>query len=140
VRIYPALVFESTELACLLKAGQYMPQTLEQAVSLCAALIEKFENANIQVVRAGLHGAGCNMAGFLAGPAHPAFKELCDTLLYRQKIENYIAGEKASGKALKYIEYAVPSCDISKAIGHKKSNLEHFGKQGITLKIKALQN
>ena len=47
VRIYPTIVLENTRLAELLKSGEYISPTLEATVSLCAKLLEMFNENNI---------------------------------------------------------------------------------------------
>ncbi len=42
-RVYPTVVLEGTHLAALYRQGHYHPQTLEEAVALCARLLPLFE-------------------------------------------------------------------------------------------------
>lgn len=70
VRVYPTVVMEGTGLAALWRAGAYRPQTLEEAVSLGARLLEFFEGKGVRVIRMGLHAAGLPRAG-AAGRALP---------------------------------------------------------------------
>lgn len=51
VRVYPTVVMEGTGLAALWRAGAYRPQTLEEAVSLGARLLEFFEGKGVRVIR-----------------------------------------------------------------------------------------
>ena len=54
-RIYPTVVLEGTPLAELYRRGLYRPQTVEEAVDLCAQLLPLFEEAGVRVIRLGLH-------------------------------------------------------------------------------------
>ena len=58
VRIYPTIVLENTPLADCMKSGEYIPQTLDEAVKLCAKLLLMFRENNIKVIRLGLHSGG----------------------------------------------------------------------------------
>ena len=83
VRIYPTIVLENTPLADCMKSGEYTPQTLDEAVKLCARLLLMFRENGIRVIRLGLHSGGNVEDGYLAGAYHPAFRELCEgCLLY----------------------------------------------------------
>ena len=55
VRIYPTVVLENTELAKLYKSGKYQPETVDSAAELCAKLLLMFNEADITVIRTGLH-------------------------------------------------------------------------------------
>jgi hypothetical protein len=73
----------------------------------------------------------------LGGFYHPAFRELCESNIYRRKMEELIAYETKSG--FDFV-FAVNSTCISKAMGHKKSNVEYFKNQGINIKIVGDEN
>ena len=75
VRIYPTIVLKNTDLAALYIDNKYKPQTLENAVELCARLRTMFEVENIKVIRLGLHSI--EEKSYISGPWHPAFSELC---------------------------------------------------------------
>lgn len=77
VRIYPAVVIRDTPMYDMWQAGTYRPQTLEEAVELCAGLLDVFDAAGIPVIRLGLNPtAELSAGGAAAGPYHPAFGEL----------------------------------------------------------------
>ncbi|MBQ4257579.1 MAG: radical SAM protein, partial [Clostridia bacterium] len=79
VRIYPTIIMPDTELAALYERGEYRPQELSEAVDLCARLIDLFRQAGILVIRAGLHDEEGLRERRVAGPYHPAFRELCES-------------------------------------------------------------
>lgn len=82
VRVYPTLVLRGTELARLWREGRYAPPALENAVELCAELLRFFEERGVRVIRLGLHAEESLQENLLAGPWHPAFRELCENRLY----------------------------------------------------------
>ena len=131
VRIYPAIVLEGTELSVLYKKGIYKAQTLEEAVSLGAALIRRFNNSNTEIIRMGLHSGGGVDKGYVAGPYHPAFRELCDGELYLSCVEEELLG-KPKGR---YILKVAPS-EISKMTGQKRKNILKLEDKGYFCRVK----
>ena len=73
LRVYPTLVLEGTELARRYAEGSYRPQTLEEAVSLCADLLEMAEEVGAVIQRLGLNPGLELERSLIAGPYHPAF-------------------------------------------------------------------
>ncbi|MBQ8210006.1 MAG: radical SAM protein [Clostridia bacterium] len=132
VRIYPTVVLENTRLAELYKTGVYTPQSVEQAVDLCSLLLEMFNDADIKVIRLGLHSGGNVEDGFVAGAYHPAFRELCESRIYLNKVIQIIRNNNISGNAVIYVN---PS-EISKMTGQKKSNLLSLAVLGVNAKVK----
>ncbi len=132
VRIYPTVVLENTRLEALFNEGKYSPQTVPQAVNLCAELLEMFNNANIKVIRMGLHSGGNVDEGFVAGAYHPAFRELCESRIYLKNAIRIIKDKKISGNAVIYV---APS-EISKMTGQKKSNLLSLSAMGVNARVK----
>ena len=131
VRIYPTVVLEGTKLEKLYKEGFYKPQTVEEAASLCAVLIPMFNENNIKIIRVGLHSGGGVENGYVAGAYHPAFRELCDALIYRCKCEEKLASLPKG----KYTVY-VSEKDVSKMNGQRKSNTEYFRSKGYEIKVR----
>lgn len=118
VRIYPTVVLEGTELAKLYKSGEYVPQTLDEAVSLCSKLLLFFESVGIRVIRTGLHSGGNVDDGYIAGAYHPAFRELCESEIYLSRVKAFL-GQKPHGK---YKIFVSPK-EISKMTGQKRKNI-----------------
>lgn len=131
VRIYPTIVLEGTELGRMYKNGEYSPQTLENAVDLCAELLKRFYSNHITVIRLGLHSGGNIEEGYLAGPYHPAFGELCESRIYLSLAEEQLK-LKEKGK---YTIYVNPR-EISKMTGQKQSNKNHLLSCGYSVTVK----
>ncbi len=131
-RIYPTVVLENTRLASLYAAGEYIPQTTEEAVALCAELLLMFDKAGIRVIRLGLHSGGNVEEGFVAGAYHPAFRELAESRIYLDKIKEEI---NRHGINKCKIEITVGSRFISMASGQKKSNIKELSLLGYEAKI-----
>lgn len=134
VRIYPTLVIKNTQLAKLYKAGKYEPLSLAEAVAISAQLVENFKKAGIDIIRVGLQPSeGVNSTEVLAGPFHPSFRQLVESKLLLNKIE-----DETREKTINKLELTVNSKDISNLRGQKNSNLEylynHYKLQEIIIK------
>ncbi len=135
VRIYPTITLEGTYLGELYKNGEYMPQSLENAVSLCARLLKLFHSNNINVIRLGLHSGGNVEEGYLAGPYHPAFGELCESEIYLKEALNKLKNIP-KGNVTLYVN----SHEVSKMTGQKKKNKTYLESLGYHITIKANDN
>ena len=135
VRIYPTIVLEGTYLAELYKKGEYSPQTLENAVSLCAKLLRRFHEESIKVIRLGLHSGGNVEEGYIAGPYHQAFGELCEGEIYLCVAEEKLKLEK-KGKKIIYVNPR----EISKMTGQKQKNKKHLLSLGYEISVKGKED
>ena len=126
VRIYPTIVLENTMLANLYKQGKYSPQGLEQAVNLAAELLDMFNKENITVIRVGLHTI--DQTKYVAGPWHPAFRELCESAIYLKNIKPLL---NAKGEYNVFVKNGA----VSKMAGQKRSNLVALENLGYKCKI-----
>jgi len=76
VRIYPTVVMKGTALERMYEAGDYRPWTMEEMVAVCAQMTELFGKAGIRIIRMGLQKTEDLANGLVAGPYHPAFRDL----------------------------------------------------------------
>lgn len=94
VRIYPTIVLKSTKLEQLFRSGQYKPLTIESAVSICHKMITAFEKEQIPVIKTGLHSdLSYTEDSVIAGPYHPAFRELVNREILFQAIKEKLKGK-----------------------------------------------
>lgn len=127
VRIYPVLVIKGTELAREYSSGEYNPLTVEQAVERCTEITYLFRKNNIDVIRIGLQNTeeiaapGQKGSEVLAGPFHPAFRQLVESAMWYDSIAERIKGINAK---VKKIELVVNPNDTNNVIGHKKENIQ----------------
>ncbi len=131
IRIYPTLVLRDTALQKLYENGEYCPQTIEEAVESAKEILLLFQEKEIPVIRLGLHaGEDLQSSGtIVAGPFHPAFGELVESRIWRDKLEKEIKKGMTS--------VTVSSKEVSKAVGHKRENLLYFQeKYGISLQVR----
>lgn len=135
MRIYPTIVIEGTQLARLCRDGKYEPPSLADSVKLCAGLLEFFNEKGIRVIRLGLHAMPSLEENYVAGPWHPAFRELCESVIYRAKAQTALM--PLGGKSRSAVLFT-SSQNISKLAGQHRSNILALEKQfGMTLKIRA---
>ncbi len=128
VRIYPTVVLEGTQLADYYRSGIYTPQTVEQAVELCARLLIMFRSHSIPVIRLGLHAV--NEQEVVAGAWHSSFGELCESRIILDRLRALTERGKS------YTVYVSPR-NLSKTIGNKKTNLLTLNKEGVAIKVVA---
>ncbi|MCX7843396.1 MAG: radical SAM protein [Clostridia bacterium] len=129
VRIYPALVVKNTYLYEMYKQGKYLPLTLDEAVDICAELLEIYEGHQINVIRIGLQPTeNINDEGdVIAGPFHPAFRQLVESRLMLKRIETQIACKNLIDTENLII--CVDNSNISNAVGQKKCNIVFLKKK-----------
>ncbi|MBR5283862.1 MAG: radical SAM protein [Clostridia bacterium] len=121
VRIYPTCVLGNTALCRMYEMGSYRPMTVEEAVPVCADLLDIFEAENIPVIRLGLNPTEELSGGaVVAGPYHPAFGEMVMSERFFRSVEAVIP------KDGRPYEIIVPPKIHSIAIGQKKANLRRF--------------
>lgn len=128
VRIYPAIVLKDTYLAALYADRFYKPQTLNDAIALCAKIYPMFTEKGIRVIRLGLHSI--EDGSYIAGPWHPAFSELCLSQIMLNNVLKYLTDK---GNYTIYVNKS----DVSKMIGQKRSNILHLESLGFNCSVKA---
>ena len=75
VRIYPAWCL-NTDLYDSYVKGDFEPLTVEQAVDICASVVDIFNKHSIKIIRLGLCLRMTKQKQFCGGPYHPRFAEL----------------------------------------------------------------
>jgi len=135
VRIYPALVIKDTPLEDLYRSGRYIPLSLDDAVALCREALERFERAGIEVIRIGLQPTGeLERPGtIIAGPYHPAFRQLVESSILLDKMRSALRTRK--GKT-GMVTFQVNPKDLSTAIGQQRSNIMQLKKEFEVQKIR----
>ncbi len=133
LRIYPTVVLKGTDLDKLLQSGAYTPMGLEEAVEFTADWLPGFEAAGIKVIKVGLHASTDVEHRMTGGIYHPAFRELCESRIYRKRIERLLQG-KGPGRYDVYL----PQREFSKAVGQNRENFTYFEARGYLLKLRAM--
>lgn len=126
VRIYPVLVIKGTRLEKEYNEGVYEPLPLVQAVETCKQLVRIFADKNIEIIRVGLQNTdeisnpGEKQSEVVAGPFHPAFRQLVESGMWYDAIVEKI---KKLNVKVKEVEVTVNPIDINNVIGHKRENV-----------------
>lgn len=138
VRLYPLLVIKGTPLEERYKTGRYAPLPLDNAVSQCREAMVRFGEAEIEVIRVGLQPTEeLEKPGtVLAGPYHPAFRQVVESSILLEKMRAAVHGRKVKSESLVFM---VNPADLTAAIGQKRYNIESLKKEfGLcTVRIKA---
>lgn len=127
VRIYPVLVIKDTQLCEEYMNGEYSPNTIEQAVETCVELLKLFKKKRIEVIRIGLQSTDeiCNpeneSSQVVAGPYHPAFRQLVESRIYYNEIAKKIKGLNNNVKKVKFL---VNKGNVNNFVGHKRENIK----------------
>lgn len=121
VRIYPCVVLKGTKLEKMARDGQYRPQTVGEAVEICADLISFYRSRGIGILRVGLHSSDLTKNGsVVSGAFHPAFGELCESeLVYRDLRARILKNGIRSG----IFAFTAKEEEMSKTVGQNRNNL-----------------
>lgn len=128
VRIYPVVILKNTRLGELYQSGEYLPYTLDRAVSVCAELLDVFEQNGVRVIKCGLHSSTDVETDLLGGLYHPAFRELCESERFFKQMLGMLGSDKSA-------HFTVNPKDLSKALGQKRANIRRFAELGIKIEI-----
>ena len=134
VRVYPVLVIKDTPLEVEYEKGEYTPLTVTQAVERCKEIVSMFNKKKIQVIRMGLQNTeeisdpNQESSQVVAGPFHPAFRQLVEASMWYDSILNEI--KKINTKVIE-VKIITNAENINNIIGHKKENV---------LKLKEIYN
>lgn len=126
VRIYPVLVIKDTPLEEEYKNKEYVPLTVEQAVETCKEIVDLFNKEKIEVIRIGLQNTeeitdpSDKNSQVVAGPYHPAFRQLVEGRLWYDAI---VAEIKKINVKVMQVKIIANQENINNIIGHKKENI-----------------
>ncbi|MGL4392542.1 MAG: elongator complex protein 3 [Fusobacteriaceae bacterium] len=129
VRIYPSLVLAGTKMEQMFLSGEYSPYTLDEAVDVGKEIYKLFELEKIKIIRVGLQPSDDLRADgvIIAGPFHPAFRELIEGEIYFDFLSKF------SVKKDEFLFLYANNKIISKIVGINGINKIKLGKK---LKIK----
>ena len=132
VRIYPTVVLKNTKLGELYIKGEYMPPDAEQSAPHVAQMMQLFSKADIKIIKVGLHASEDVEKDMIAGAYHPAFKEMCESSIFLEKILKELSNYDPKGK----YEIYVADKSLSKAKGLNKRNEKTLKNKGFHCIIK----
>ena len=122
-RIYPAVVLENTAMCRMYRRGEYVPPDLKQSVMTVKDMYRRLKDAGINVIRIGLKSTDIIKTedGAVVGGYHPAFRQLVESEIAREDLENQLDGD-THGR-VRFISNPV---SFSNMIGNKASNRKYF--------------
>ena len=82
------------------------------------------------MIRVGLQDDGALRQNLVAGPYHPAFRQLCEGALYRTALARALDGRSPGAYRV-----AVAPGRVSDAVGQQRGNLAYFAARGYRLKV-----
>jgi histone acetyltransferase (RNA polymerase elongator complex component) len=132
IRIYPTVVLAGSPLAAWYRKGDYVPLSIEKAVSHTKKLYLLFKNENIPVIRMGLQATVDleNGSTILAGPYHPAFGHQVYAEVF---LDMAVAALKSENSIEDPVTLRVHPRSISKMKGLKNKNI-HILKEKFKLR------
>ena len=133
VRVYPTIVMEHTLLEQLYYSKEYTPPSLEETVVLCSRLLTLFDHFSIPVIRLGLQDTPSLQNHMVAGPWHPALRELCQSRIFLEK--TLLELKKQTDFSNQITIYIHPK-SFSQMVGYKKSNIKQLNDLGYQVSIK----
>jgi histone acetyltransferase (RNA polymerase elongator complex component) len=119
VRIHPTLVLKGAPLENLWRDGEYSPLRLDEAVQWLKKGILRLENSSILIARIGLQPTQDLERDYLAGPYHPAFRQLVDSSIFFDMATSLLRISQKNGQAL----FLCHPKEISNLRGQKNENI-----------------
>ncbi|MCJ7663803.1 MAG: radical SAM protein [Desulfobacterales bacterium] len=138
VRLYPTVVIKGTRLERWFRQGRYQPLSLAEAITLAKGALQRFRQASIPVIRVGLQpNPSLEAPGtIVAGPYHPAFRQLVDSALLFEQAASLVEGSEIERQG--FLTFLISPKDISNFYGQGGQNIrrlrETFGLQEIMVK------
>ena len=117
LRIHPTLVLKNTKLEQLYLNGAFQPQTMQQALTTASWLKLFAQSRGIKVIRTGIQpSAELQNGQIVAGPFHPAFGEMADSVGYYCLLFLSIKNQAQTS-------FVCNNRELSKVLGNRKANL-----------------
>jgi histone acetyltransferase (RNA polymerase elongator complex component) len=131
LRIHPTLVLRGAPLENLWREGRYTPLSIEETIEWLKRGLARLENSTISVARMGLQPTDELERNFLAGPYHPALRQLVDAAVFFDMAASLLQSFQRNGQALFFCH---PK-EISNLRGQKNENIlrlkKHFNLSNI---------
>lgn len=133
VRIYPTLVLKDTYLKKMYENGEYKAWSVQETVDVLKVILPAFSENGVDVIRVALAVTDeiSPDGALVAGPFHPAMRELAEGEIYFDKMCKMLDSDKDIRA------FSVNSGEVSKALGNGRRNARRISeKYGIEIKIK----
>ena len=137
VRIHPTLVIRGTQLEKLYNQKKYTPLTLNVAVTTCKDMLKLFREHHIPVIRIGLQPTESMEQNLIAGPYHPAIRQLVESeILYDSMVSLCVQPPLLGDVPVFYVS---PQ-DVSTARGQRNKNIKKLQQQFLLKDIRILSD
>ncbi len=135
-RIYPALVIKDTPMERMYISGVYTPYSLDETIFISKIIYGMLTSHNINIIRVGLQATEeiDEDGEIIAGPFHPAFRELVEGSIYNDMLICMVPKDYVGS-----IEVYINDKDISKIYTSKKKFFNDTKSQLKTSNIKIIQ-
>ena len=141
-RIYPALIIKDTQMEQMYIEKKFKPYSLNQAVDISKAIYIMMIANGINVIRIGLQPTEEISEGkeLVAGPFHPAFRELVEGSIYNDLLYDAIISNFKNDLTSNKVLVKINPKDISKLYANGKSFFNDIKKQIATIIIDVAQD
>jgi len=119
LRIHPTLVLKGAPLENLWREGRFTPLSIEETIDWLKRGLARLENSSISIARMGLQPTDELERNFLAGPYHPALRQLVDGAIFFDMAASLLQSSQRNGQALFFCH---PK-EISNLRGQKNENI-----------------
>lgn len=128
IRIYPVVVVEDTELADMMRRGEYTPLTTEEAIAYSAFLHSYMKSKGIPTIRIGLQATEDfdKGIGLVGGPYEPAMGEMVVNYEYLMRMKAVLQSHQAQWGQPDTVVVVYPRALTSKVRGLHNSNREQM--------------
>ena len=133
VRIYPTVIVRDTALFDMWQAGEYEEHTVEDAVRVCAKIVQLFEQAGIPIIRLGLNPTEELSGGAaVAGAYHPALGELVKSRILLEKARALLKGTEPGSR----VTLLVGRGKASQMAGQRRENIRRLTEEYALTELK----
>lgn len=141
-RIYPALVIKDTPMEKMYIKQTFIPYSLSEAVNISKIIYIMMVVNKINVIRIGLQPTAEISEGndLVAGPFHPAFRELVEGSIYNDLLYEVIMNNFKRCIIASKVLVKINPKDISKLYANGKSFFNDIKKQITTISIEVNQD
>ena len=121
-RIYPTVVFRSTELAQMTERGMYRPLGDAEAAVRMSHVMEYMDAHGVLCLRAGLCESDNlhDSSAVLAGVTHPAIGDMARGEIFLRRMDSALSEQDVQGKIVRFF---VPVGCASRAVGINRRNI-----------------
>jgi histone acetyltransferase (RNA polymerase elongator complex component) len=119
LRIHPTLVLKGAPLEHLWREGGYTPLSIEETIDWLKRGLARLEDSSISLARIGLQPTDELEKNVLAGPYHPALRQLVDGAVFFDMAASLLQSSQRNGHVLFFCH---PK-DISNLRGQRNENI-----------------